>query len=557
MVPSRRDLLGLSIVFGFGAVVLGVLAYMNRSAGPVLWDDEGTYLWVASGFARGERWPLLTESPLYSASFSVLLAPVIAVLGQARVYESALVVNAGAMLVLAGCGWRLAREVLSLSTRQSVVAVGVALAYPSLGIQVVRAWPEAVVTALVMVLALAIARYVQFPDLPRFLVLVLSAFVAFAMHKRMLAPVALLPLAPLLPAQLPRRDRFRHAALGLATVPISFFVVARIDALALQGVGGKSRENKVTGGLAPSEWLDVATSLAGQLWSMQVASLGLAGLAVIVGFRASEGAERRWAAGMLALLVLSAGITSSFLRTSLAVDHVFYTRYLEVFGPCLALWAVSLILRRPSDAVRGWGVGVAVALAMVPLVRWFRIDDFESGIVKIRIAGLLGPNALVRDFGAPVSLIIEVATLSGMLVAFVGLVGLLIRHIDARLGVAVVLVAQLALGVVAAGWSMRPWLDIAESTGASAASTLVDQGVDQVTVVTIGDSGPVGRAIAFQSDYRVQPIGMTWEQAATECPTTRFVLVDPGVGVAFEGKQVGDSHPFRALLMEVLSCPNG
>lgn len=556
MVRNRAELGLLVLTVGVGGAVIAVITWLQRSSGPVLWDDEGTYLWVAAGFARGERWALIPGSPSYSATYSILLTPFVALAGQARADIGAMLLNASAIAALAVALWRLALDRFRLDPSQAAIVVLAALTYPALALQAPRAWAELVLMSLVVLVALAWSRFVSEPTIGRFVVLAASAALIFAVHRRMFGMLLLIPAAPLLVPVMGPSRRKALAAVGAALVPTAVFTVSLIDSLALPGTVGESRAGKVSDGLAPSQWLDTFTSILGQLWSVQVTTLGLAAVAIVGGVLIAPSVEeRRWSIGLSGVFAVSLVITSLFLRTSLAVDHVFYTRYLDAFGPFLVAWGVSLLLRRVDASTRVWEIGAAIVLVGLPLIRLFRIDVYESPVVKIRIVGLLGSNAIIRDYGAKVSTVVEVAAISGLLIGVVAL-GVFFSRRTGPMPVAVGLVAiNATLGLVAAHGSLGPWLNIAEPTGASAAELLRSEGVDEVTVVPIGDAGPVARAVAFQSGYTIRPVPMPYSEISVGCPSTRFVLIDPDLQIGFEAKQVGDGRPFRTQLLEVVSCP--
>lgn len=554
--PPRRRVPPLFFAAGGLTVLILVTGVLMRSSGPVLWDDEGTYLWVAVGFARFDVWTQIDGSNLYSATYSLLLVPFVWALGESRAFEAALALNLAAGAAAVAAGYRLATDALELERRDAALAVFAAGAYPPAAMEFYRAWPEFILMALVLLFALWTYRYLDRPSIRTMMPLIATASLSYGVHKRTIGLLAVAVLIPLLAERIRRSDRIRHGSVALLGAIMGYVGAAALDSVSDRSTSSLSRQTHVAGAINPDQWLGVLTAALGQFWSLQVGTLGLAVVAVVGGFVTFEEAgRRRWYVALVGSLVATMAISAAFLRTSPAVDHVLYTRYLDVFGPLLVLLGAAVLLRAPSLAAQWWIRGVLGTIIAIGFVRQFRLDSFTSPIVKLRIPGLLGPNALVRDFGEKVTLTIEAAAISAWLTLFVVIMVLLLRSDRARIAVFSVASASAVLAVLAAGWSLGPWLNITEGTGASAADLLVEQDQVTLTVVASGEAREVARAIAYESDYRIEPQSMLRSDAeAGVCPTSRFVLSEPDVVLGFETKQVGDGAPFKALLLEVIGC---
>lgn len=518
---------------------------LTRSSGPVLWDDEGTYLWVAAGLARLELWPQVLGSSRYAAGYSVLVAPVAFVFGQGNVYEAALTVNAIALAVLGLSARRLATFAFGLGNWQAFSAAAIAVLYPANLLQLTRAWPEIVLSAIFTTIGLLAFKFAANPGRMELTAVAAVGVLSYTIHHRT-APLLLLPLLLII---LGGRWRLDRLLVAVATPAIGLTVAGFLDGLVLQPESAASRSGSVVTAAADvGNWLDIFAGAVGQLWAIEIGSMGLAlvGIWSLVVSR-----YRSWG---LALALVIGGhlfLAASFLVGTRQVDAVFYGRYLDFVVPLLVVAAVGFLFTRGSDAVPVvLGASIVPAVGL-PLVRLVRLDGFDGGIIKARIPGLLAADALLSDFGSAVTLRLDAIGMTVMLLTFAIVCALLLMRGRTAEVVGITLILFASFAVVAARWSFGGWLNITEPVGAALAADLAES-VDSVGVVPSFQAANVANAVAYQSNYAIQPQAISRYDL---CPDFDYVLNSPrNSELAFGAMKVSADTVIAVDLYKVERC---
>ncbi len=488
---------------------------VTRSSGPILWDDEGTYLQTAVDFASLRRPDLLARSPSYAAGYSILLAPIIAILGVSRTYESAMLLNAAAVAGVFFFSSRLAREFLPDDRTSRLLIPMTASIYPALLLQATRAWPEAVLTLLVSGWALAAVRFGTTRALQPLLWLWAAASMAFIVHHRLAPLLVASLLAPAVVSDLPRNRRLKYIGAGVLAIVIVVKVASALDGLA--DTEAFERTDRIFLLSSLENYVGIIGSFGGQLWALLVGTAGIGAAAFILPptLRRHRGV---WLLGLgfLGSIVL----TTLFLEGVTAVDKVLYTRYIDVFGPVTIVIGVVSIMATRDHLAQIAGIPLLIA-ASLAAAAW-KLPALTGAIVKIRVTSLLPWDLIAGDRNRPTTPAIDVWQIAVSVIAVAIIVVLLIRA-SATVGIAALLAVNLAAAAAGGAWSFRPWLNITEHAGVDVAGFMDERGETELLV--LNGSGRISamesaRAVAYQSDYRIT----IREYDSADCPVALFAL---------------------------------
>ncbi len=516
MLHHRRGPVAVDVA-GAVAVACFVIGsvWLSRSSGPVLWDDEGTYLYSASEFARLHRPILLANSPTYSAGYSLLLAPGVALFGAARTFEIALLLNVMAAIGVFFASARMARELLPDRQIAHVLIPLVAATYPSLLMQSTRAWPEAILTMLVSLWSLSALRYATTGDRKHLIFMWTAAAAGFIVHHRLVSLLLVTLVAPLIISAIPKRRRVATTVLGLVPLVFALTAASRIDRLASTDAYQRSR--RMTLWLIRDEFVNVAASFGGQLWALVIGTTGIAA-GVLVLDRELRRNRGLWIAGLG--LIGSLGVTTLFLARNVAVDHVLYSRYIDIFGPVALVVGLVSILRAKDHFAHAIAIPLTVT-ASLALAAW-KLETFAGAIVKIRVTSLLPWDLIAGNRNQPTTPEIDAWEISLVVVA-VCLVLVAILRRSSGFGLGALLVVNLAAAAAGSAWSLEPWLNITETAGIDILGHLEERGETELLVVAYPSRTtalPTARAVAYQSDYTIE----IRDYGSTDCPDALFAI---------------------------------
>ena len=357
-------------VVGLAAVVAAHVALSAPIRVPIIHPDELGYLLNARVLAKGG----LTSQVEYYPGFSVLLIPLWLTSNAAlTVFRSTLYVQAGLSGIGALLAWRLSRYVApALGPWRRALVVGLVSAYPSFLLYSDLALSEvafATVFAGVVVLA-AVAmpgRRARW-----WAALGLLSGLLVAVHPRGLAVVVATAVLGVVvlgwrwSSVKPFLALVAGAGLGLGT---TMWLVAAVRAPATV-LGAYQPDSVLSKSLSAHGLTSLGVELAGQLFYLSVATVGLIPLGLVVGVRSlvrvGRG-DRDVAALVRAYATLSFlgvwALSSLFMNLGNRADQLIYGRYNEgVIVPILII-ALAEVVGAREGVARRWVTAGVVAVA--------------------------------------------------------------------------------------------------------------------------------------------------------------------------------------------------
>lgn len=487
-VPGRLQQLSTAVV----PVILGlgVLA-LQRAGGVVMFDDEIGFLGEAVTLsARDTADPVFRGKPFYSAGYPALLAGPMSVI-RADPWVVAVGVNLVLLAALGPLLRHIVRQAIPLSPAAATVAAIVGASAPAVLLQVPRAWTE-VCLAVGFAAWTALALQHLRPGAHRWAVPVgLLTGALLSVHRRMLSVVVVTAILlvgraaheALLARRADADEAGRRAHWGWAVAGLAALAGSAAGALALDryvldrlydGVTSGSRASKAEVLLT----LDWVPTLAGHAWSMLATTAGLTGVGLLaLAWFALRGEQRGWAAAVLASALGVTAISVVFLTNGIRADQLVYERYVSPVVPVLVAVGVASLLARTRSA---WPSVLASAGALVALGAGLAAtvadDRLRGNVQKMTVPTLVGLDVPTVGWGVPYArelhvLPITALALAGAVVAF----ALLRRGWGGGLAVVALWAGVL---VLSSAGSLRPFLDLWEPVGRSAAARLEDEGAE-------------------------------------------------------------------------------
>jgi hypothetical protein len=530
------------LLLGTLGLLFARLALSLLRSGPVLVADEIGYLMNARLLAGGVPGQLAL-APFYHGGYSLLLAPLLALTSAPGLgYHLVLALNA----LLAASVFPLLYVLLTrgagIAPRVAIGPAFAAAAYPSVTILSQVAMSENLLFPLTCVWLIAVCELIAHPQRRPVAWAVGSgaaAGLAYAAHGRMV--VAVIVTAAVLLSLAWRRELAPAPALmGLLTLGVGLVATQLLDAYLTAHNYGGHVTNEATARLSalehPSAIVGAVENVAGQGWSLLVATFGLAGLVCAVGLRelrTTTSRHRAHARPAVLVTLATAGLLLIVSAVSFPVrtraDMLIYTRYAEVVAPPLiALGLARLVTDRPRLPRLRWAAAFAALTAFVAIVQ------SAGGLGEANRWNVASFPFVTSDFGPKV--------LVGAAIIAVACAWALRESSLRRTGVTWLLAAVLFVPVTAyalrqpvlqAEHAVYPsgWTSPERAAGVAGART-VAYDLDRLTggaqgYPTVGDLYPVqwflphARVLLFHG--RLQP------------PPARFVLSDPGWGARHPG----------------------
>jgi len=390
-----------------GTVVLVALhLWIARGVtGPIVLQDESGYLGNARWLV-GLRAPLMGDAPVYAWGYSLVIAPLTALVDDpALLYRSVQAVNSVLLASLLPLLWLVLRRVGGVDAAPAAIAAAVGAVFPATLVHSSTAWAENLLAPLTAVLVLAVhATLTERPAWQRVAVAPVAVWLAAA-HPRFL-PVLVLVVLGLVVAGALRVVPRMVAATGVG-LALAGWVAARAVQAAIvadrwpelvDDEGSVTRLARRL--LAPSNWPALAGGLAGESWYLVAGSLGLAAVgALAIGARLRPDPTRpllsdppRLTVAVSVVLGSALLVTSavSFVGTAVRVDQLVYGRYNEAFaGLLVASGAAALLVARRATRVRLAVDAAAIAVVLGTAVWLGRGPDaFDGPIVWNNVLAL-------------------------------------------------------------------------------------------------------------------------------------------------------------------------
>lgn len=467
-------------------LALGVLG-LQRAGGIVMYDDELGFLGEGVMLStRSAADPDFFGKPFYSAGYPLLLAGPLSLL-RADPWTVAVGVNLVLLALLGPLLRALVSQMSTISDRAATVAAIVGATVPAVLLQLPRAWTEVSLAVGFAAWAALLVRYLR-PDAHRWAVPVgVLAGALLSVHRRMLAVVLVTGLVLVARAGLGAlasrragedapRERWWWSgagvvalgATGVAALTLDRYIVDRL----YDGVTSGSRASKASV-LTTLDWVP---TLAGHAWSMLATTAGLAGVGLVtLAWLCREPAQRWWAGSVLAA---SLGVTATsvvFLTNGIRADQLVYERYVSPVVPVLVAVAAAGLLGRLRSA---WPGMVLAATALVAVGAGLAVtvadDRLRGNLQKMTVPTLVGLDVPTVGWGEAFPEQLHVVPITALALGATVVAFLLLRRGWAG-GLAVVALWAGALALSSAG-AVRPFLDVWEPVGRSAAARLEQEG---------------------------------------------------------------------------------
>lgn len=389
--------------------------------GPILYEDTMGYLAIARGLAGwGAGWrpepALNAPHGVYHFGYSLLLAPLYLALDSSwRVFQAARVLDSLLASLQVVLLYLLGRGVFGLGRG---VALGAALAaalYPAWMLQSSFVWTESLFAFLFSLWILLGWESLRRRTGPWPLAFGLAGAFLYTVHPRGLGLVAVTLAALLLWTVRGVVDR-RQAAAGIVAAMALFAGTRLLNARFLEKLWvtpPRPDEGFVLGHLLdPAVWLgDLPARVAGQIWYLQTATLGVFGIGVagllLLAWRGlGKDAEQKDVAQAAALILLGGAAVLSASATvmlpAFRSDHLIYGRYNEsLIGIFLVAGLAGLRGARGGRLVRLAGSAAALALLGLLLPRVLPANLLAEQSMPLNVLGVLPWNPWATlDLGA-------------------------------------------------------------------------------------------------------------------------------------------------------------
>lgn len=368
--------------FALVAVVGTRIAAIAPMKGPVVFQDETAYLFIARYLAGIEPIPSMGISNFHYFGYALVLVPgFLAFDAPIDVYRYGLVVNVVLLSSIFPLSYLLARRLFHVRPQEAAMAAFTAALYPAFALQAGIVWAESLFISLSLVFALAVYWLGSSRSALAASVVSLTAVGLYAVHGRALLLVVW-AAAWFGYCSLRRVMRWRVAVAGVAVLTLAF-IGTRLGLAHTRAVlwipGRESFESRTLRLLAdPGNWDNAVLEGAGQLWYLVSATLGLFLLGVVQLFRLAWRNERLnldrpegFAAATLlpacGAMLFAAATTAMFPKRA---DQYIHGRYNEGFlAILLVAGCVALVSQRVSRRQAAAGVATLAVLAAAVAVR--------------------------------------------------------------------------------------------------------------------------------------------------------------------------------------------
>jgi hypothetical protein len=408
-LPALRAAMGAPVVMlaaGMAALLVLQLTLLRSATGPWTTHDEAGFLAAARFFSGADVVPTLEPIPFYHPGYSLLLAPLDALIAApGDVYRAAVGLNAVLAALQAVPLYALARNLRLEPWRAALAALAVA-AYPAFLLDSQTAWAESLFQLLFACFALSAVLLARRPDAGRAALLAGLAGTLYMVHPRaagiVLLAVGFVAVLVLMRALAPRALAIAAAA---AIVPVA--LTHALKALLLDRIYAPDPAREGMADILaplgdPGRWDELLVNLAGQSWYLTAATLGLApigiallGVRVVRAVRARRGGldPEGLAAGLLLLSCLSVLAASSlWIGVNVArVDHLIFGRYDEGIVAVPMLVALVAILRGErlrTLAAAGGAAALILALGAV-LQAEYGPETLALPFAAVTVTGIL------------------------------------------------------------------------------------------------------------------------------------------------------------------------
>lgn len=410
MIPvADRRLARVSFGASFVALLVIRLVLLAPMTGPRIAPDEHGYLLQGRYLASVGATPVMDGVHFYTPGYSLLIAPIHALLREpGAVYRAVLVTNVLILGVLFIALYLLARKLFELPPRRASLVAAVASAYPAYLLHSALAMAESFFVTLFCLWGLALLLFGRRRDIPSAVLVGSLTSLLYLVHPRAIS----LPLIAVLAFALlaySRQVTWITAIGGIsATVASTYLarVLIGITKSALWGPIGSAESDALNALLEPHRWPGTVVIMAGRLWYLVAATLGLAVLGAIALWRTAVQGEKNGSGGngrRIAALGLLVGALGIFVVSTIATegtgsraDHYIYGRYNEGFLAVFILAGLSSLLReRPRVA------HVAIATAGMTALSAVVVATRGSQLTQLDFIGYhaLGVDAAYRLLG--------------------------------------------------------------------------------------------------------------------------------------------------------------
>lgn len=443
VIPRRWNvLLGLVVViarFAFASEreifhalpdEAGTLAMSRWLAGRPGWDMFESSTWQPGVSLIHAPLSRLFDDPILAYRSGLLLVAVVAGLGA---------------VVLAG----LIARLVEVGPLAAVVIAGAISLTPAGMSATSYLWAESLVTFWFLVTLRSMMRYFDRRSARDALLTVAAALAGYTSHGRLLPLVVLVVLVIGIDALRRRAPGHAIGVVGLATFGV-LTIAAGSRVLFEQIWDDPGSENTPSTVLSHlSDPLAVADAVAGQLWYLLAATVGVFGLGLVALARQARADDVRGRDSRLVLATVATMMATSalFLAGRDTSSFAIYGRYNDaVILPVVAAGAVCLLRRRGWRAGNdGWAVMLAVlavTLGLGLLVSALHGDSIAEGVTPPMVAGVAAFAA--SDSDIDVFRVGLAAAVIGL--AFVGLAS--VRHRLREVGLLTMVLALLLVGAV-------------------------------------------------------------------------------------------------------------
>ena len=587
--PGLRPLpLPAFMLLGVQSVFVLVALALQRPSGPVLLNDESSYMAIAAHLSTRDAAVDLVGNPYYSPGMSLLMTPLLSS-SSIDPWTSGLVVNIAAYLVLGPVLYGLARRAVGASVRVAVAAAAAGCTIPALGVNLTRVWPEVLLATLAATWALLVYLHLERGRLSTSLGLAALTTALWITHHRTAAMVAVtVVVLAAVPAHAASRRRsgerrseedgrsgqhdetgqydetgepmpgwIRAAAVGavgLAALGIGVWIVASFEADLRDRLFGGAAVTAESENVLPRILTEGSLKkVLGHLWSTQIVTLGLAGVAVLSALTPQFAARTRlWMAAVTVGFGGTLLVSTGFLATGGRVDTFVYERYIGIFFPVLVTIGVAAFVQVGAGRERLARVSsVLTGVVFLAMITALGTAVFRSGsVVFLTIPTLTAWDLLGGDRSTTGTTVLDV----GVITVAVVLVALLLVQIwrwRPLLAAMALPLGYLTLLVAAAHFTFGPFYNAYETTADPAADLFAAEQLEAYGVA-VGTRTEVRNSVAYSSGYL--PTVPVDEQT---CPPVRFFIAMPDFDPDYDAKRVRDLPPFGGTVWETSCRPEG
>lgn len=371
-------------------LLLGLVsAVLQAPSGPVLFADEIAYLGIGVHLSARDAVVQLAELEFYSPGYGLVLAPFLSVV-PFDPWAVAVVVNFVSLATIGPLLFLLLREISDLPRTRAAAVAAVAACTPAVILQVTRAWPEVLLTAVFALWALLLARFVGSRPAGAYgLAAAATAALAMTIHRRAIVVVVVtaalltyehLSTARTQPGQRARALTWLAGSLGLlgAHQVLNGALDRSIKARLYVGadlVDGTERAVELARG-------DVVQQLVGHGWAATQATIGFALFGTVAAV-VLLWPDRFRSLGIALAVAMGGSVAVSAVAVADGprVDHLFYERYVAPLAVVAVTAGLAALVDERRRLSAAWLLALpattALLLVTVPSSR------FEGNVQKL------------------------------------------------------------------------------------------------------------------------------------------------------------------------------